>query len=42
VLEVSGKGFRLTGTLDAQYRDWRDILRQIFELETGLPAAPEG
>ena len=42
VLEVSGKVFRLTGTLDAQYRDWRDILRQIFELETGLPAAPEG
>jgi hypothetical protein len=42
VLEVKGKVFRLTGTLDSQYRDWRNILRQIFELETGLPAAPGG
>jgi hypothetical protein len=39
VLEVSGKLFRLNGTLDTQYNDWRDILRQIFTLETGLPPA---
>lgn len=42
VLEVSGKVFRLTGTLDSQYEDWRVILRQIFALETGLPGAPGG
>ena len=39
VLEVRGKVFRLTGTLDTQYQDWRAILREIFALETGLPPA---
>jgi hypothetical protein len=39
VLEVKGKVFRLTGTLDSQYKDWRAILREIFALETGMPAA---
>ncbi len=39
VLEASGKVFRLSGTLDSQYTEWRDILRQIFALETGLPAS---
>ena len=39
VLEASGKVFRLTGTLDSQYNEWRAILREIFTLETGLPAA---
>lgn len=42
VLEVSGKLFRLNGTLETQYNDWREILRQIFALETGLPPAVEG
>jgi hypothetical protein len=40
VMEVSGKVFRLTGTLDSQYADWRAILREIFTLETGLPPTP--
>ena len=35
-MEVSGKVFRLNGTLDSQYAEWRGILRQIFVLETGL------
>ena len=39
VMEVSGKVFKLNGTLDSQYTEWRDILRQIFELETGLTPA---
>lgn len=39
VLEASGKVFRLSGTLDNQYAEWRDILKQIFALETGLPEA---
>ncbi len=38
VLEASGQVFRLTGTLDSQYGEWRQILREIFRLETGLPA----
>ena len=36
VLEASGKVFRLSGTLDHQYAEWRNILKQIFALETGL------
>ena len=39
VLEADGRIFSLTGTLDSQYREWRDILRRIFALETGLPAS---
>jgi hypothetical protein len=37
VMEASGRVFRLTGTLDSQYGEWRHILREIFRLETGLP-----
>ena len=37
IVETSGKVFRLTGTLDSQYAEWRGILRQIFAIETGLP-----
>ena len=39
VMEVEGRIVRLTGDLDTQYAEWRRILRRIFELETGLPAA---
>ncbi len=38
VMQASGRVFRLSGTLASQYDEWRDILRRIFELETGLPA----
>lgn len=41
VLEVQGKVFRLNGTLDSQYSEWRSILRSIFALETGLPPAED-
>ncbi len=40
VVETRGKVFRLSGSLDSRYREWRGILRQIFALESGLPAAP--
>lgn len=36
VLEVSGSVYRLNGSLESQYDDWRDILREIFRLESGL------
>lgn len=36
-LETQGRVFRLTGTLDSQYAQWRKILQDIFALETGLP-----
>ena len=38
VMEVDGRVFRLSGGLDAQYAEWREILRSIFALETGLPS----
>jgi len=42
VVETSGRVFRLTGTLESQYREWRDILKNIFALEMGLPATGGG
>lgn len=38
IVETRGRVFRLTGTLESQYREWKDILRNIFALEMGLPA----
>ena len=38
-MEASGTVFKLTGSLETQYNDWRDILRRIFALETGLAPA---
>ena len=39
VMDVSGAVVELSGTLDSQYSEWRDILQRIFALETGLPPA---
>jgi hypothetical protein len=39
VMEVSGTVFKLSGSLDSQYTEWRDILRKIFILEMGLAPA---
>lgn len=39
VMEVSGTVFKLSGSLDTQYTEWREILQRIFALETGLPPA---
>lgn len=39
VVEIQGTQHRLTGTADAQYAEWRDLLRRLFISETGL--APE-
>ncbi len=38
VMEADGRVFRLSGTLDSQYEDWRRILRDIFVLETDTPS----
>ncbi|XOV87678.1 MAG: hypothetical protein ACFHX7_22440 [Pseudomonadota bacterium] len=37
VLDIEGRTIELTGTADAQYQQWRAILRQIYAEETGLP-----
>jgi hypothetical protein len=30
----------LSGSVEAQYAEWRTLLRQIFESETGMPVDP--
>jgi len=39
VMDVSGTVYKLSGTLDSQYTEWRQILQRIFALETGLAPA---
>jgi hypothetical protein len=36
VVEIQGTQHRLTGTADAQYEEWRQLLRQIFINESGF------
>ena len=36
VVEIQGTQHRLTGTADAQYEEWRQLLRQIFVSESGF------
>lgn len=36
VVEIKGTEHRLTGTAEAQYQEWRDLLRQLFVSETGF------
>lgn len=35
ILELNRRVHGLSGTLEEQYRQWREILRQIYELESG-------
>lgn len=34
-LELNSQVYGLTGTMEQQYREWRGILRRLFELENG-------
>ena len=36
IVEVQGTQRRLTGTAEAQYQEWRDLLRELFIAETGF------
>jgi hypothetical protein len=36
IVEIQGTQHRLTGTADAQYAEWRDVLQRLFINETGL------
>jgi hypothetical protein len=39
--EVEGRTLKLSGSVDAQYAEWRKTLRELFAKETGLsPATP--
>lgn len=37
IVEIEGETVRLTGNREEQYAAWRELLRQIYAAETGLP-----
>jgi len=37
LVEVEGKVLELTGSVETQYASWRELLREIFAAESGLP-----
>lgn len=41
LIEVEGHTLRLTGSAEAQYAAWRELMRKIFVTETGLPVDPD-
>ncbi len=41
VMEVEGQTVRLTGSAEERYKEWRQLLREIYEKETGLPPPPD-
>jgi hypothetical protein len=42
VVEVEGKTLQLTGTAEEQFHEWRRLLKELYENETGIPvAAPD-
>src|SRR5262245_8738015 len=40
VVDVEGRTLRLTGTAEEQYKEWRELLHQLYLEETGAAAAP--
>ena len=38
VVDVEGRTLQLKGSAEEQYAEWRRLLKQIYENETGLPA----
>jgi hypothetical protein len=38
VVEVEGRTLQLKGTAEEQYHEWRRLLKELYENETGLPA----
>jgi hypothetical protein len=39
VVDVEGRTLQLKGSAEEQYAEWRHLLRELYETETGLPAA---
>ena len=38
VVEIEGRTLELKGSAEQQYAEWRRLLRELYENETGLPA----
>lgn len=41
VMDIEGVTVKLTGTLDEQFDEWRRLLREIYEAETGMTISSE-
>jgi hypothetical protein len=39
VVDIEGRTLQLKGSAEEQYAEWRQLLRELYENETGLPAA---
>ncbi|HKE92822.1 MAG TPA: hypothetical protein VKB34_00835 [Povalibacter sp.] len=39
VVEVEGRTLQLRGTAEEQFQEWRRLLKELYENETGLPVA---
>ncbi len=37
LVEIEGQTHRLTGTTEEKFKEWRRLLKEIYEKETGLP-----
>jgi len=42
LVDVEGETLRLTGSVEAQYAEWRELLRRMLAEETGRPLDPDG
>ena len=40
LVDVEGHTLRLAGSAEAQYQNWRELLREMFIADTGLPVDP--
>ena len=40
LVEVEGRVLRLEGSVEAQYAEWRRLMREIYAEEVGLATAP--
>ncbi len=40
VVDVEGRTLKLTGSAEAQYAEWRQLLRDLYQEETGVTADP--
>lgn len=41
LVDVEGQTLRLTGSVETQFEEWRKLLHDIFQTETGLPVDPD-
>ena len=41
VVDVEGRTLQLKGSAEEQYAEWRRLLRELYEHETGLPASAD-